>query len=207
MRHIALLFITIFMLTLSALSHAKMDPSTTTTTNPTDYKTAIFAGGCFWCMEKPFEKHDGVIEAVSGYTGGHVDNPTYEQVSKGGTGHYEAVKITYDPAKISYKDLLEIFWKNIDPFNPNGQFCDIGKQYRAAIFYRTEEERLQAEISKREVEEKFAQPVDTQILRASMFYDAEDYHQDYYKKNPIRYTFYRSRCGRDDRLEEVWDNK
>lgn len=168
------------------------------------YATAIFAMGCFWCAESDFEKVDGVIDVVSGYTGGSVENPTYEQVTYAETGHYEAVLVTYDPAKVSYEELLTKFWMNIDPFDPRGQFCDKGTSYRAAAFPQTPEEVEAAEASK----ERWAQALDkepvTQIIERTPFYTAEEYHQDYYKKNPIRYRIYRSNCGRDARLEQVW---
>jgi peptide-methionine (S)-S-oxide reductase len=168
---------------------------------------ATFAGGCFWCVESDFDKVDGVISTTSGYTGGHTANPTYEQVSHGGTGHAESVEIVYDPAKVSYKKLLDVFWHNIDPLAKDRQFCDHGDQYRSAIFYHDEEQRALAEASKAAVEKRFKQPVATQIVPAGPFYKAEEYHQDYYMKNPIRYKFYRYNCGRDARLEELWGKK
>jgi peptide-methionine (S)-S-oxide reductase len=168
---------------------------------------ATFAGGCFWCVEADFDKVDGVISTTSGYTGGRTANPTYEQVSHGGTGHAESVEIVYDPAKVSYKKLLDVFWHNIDPLAKDRQFCDHGDQYRSAIFYHDEEQRALAEASKAEVEKRFEQPVATQIVPTGPFYKAEEYHQDYYKKNPIRYKFYRYNCGRDARLEELWGKK
>lgn len=167
--------------------------------------TVVFAGGCFWCMEKPFDKIDGVISTISGYTGGHTDNPTYKQTSTGTTGHYEALQVEYDAEKVSYEKLLEVFWKNIDPFDAKGQFCDKGPQYRAAIFTNNEKEKKLAAKSKEALQEKLAGKaiIVTEILPAKQFYDAEDYHQDYYKKNPVRYNYYRYGCGRDKRLEEV----
>lgn len=167
-------------------------------------KTAVFAGGCFWCMEKPFDRLNGVLKTTSGYTGGTVRNPSYEQVSAGNTGHYEALRVTYDPEKVSYEELLATFWPNIDPFDANGQFCDKGKQYRAAIFYGNEEEKKLAEASKKKRQEKLEFDIATEILPASTFYPAEEYHQDYYLKNPVKYKYYRWRCGRDARLEQVW---
>jgi peptide-methionine (S)-S-oxide reductase len=164
---------------------------------------AVFAMGCFWCGESDMEKVPGVIGVVSGYTGGSVPNPTYEEVSSGSTGHYESVEVTFDPAKVSYAHLLEVFWHNVDPLDPNGQFCDKGGQYRAVIFYRDEAQRRAAEASKAGVARRFPGVV-TQILPARVFFRAEDYHQDYYKKNPVRYNFYRLNCGRDSRLKEVW---
>jgi len=169
--------------------------------------TATFAGGCFWCVEADFDKVDGVISTTSGYTGGHTAKPTYEQVSHGGTGHAESVEIVYDPTKTSYKKLLDVFWHNIDPLAKDRQFCDHGDQYRSAIFYHDEEQRALAEASKAEVEKRFKQPIATQIVPAGAFYKAEEYHQDYHMKNPIRYKFYRYNCGRDARLEELWGKK
>jgi peptide methionine sulfoxide reductase msrA/msrB len=167
---------------------------------------AVFAGGCFWCTEADFEKTDGVIQAVSGYTGGQAVNPTYEQVSAGGTGHVEAVKVIYDPSKISYEQLLEVFWRHVNPTDGGGQFVDRGLQYRSAIFYGNEQERLLTEKSKKELEASghFDKPIMTEILPLGSFYQAEDYHQDYYKKNPLRYRFYRSGSGRDQFLEKAW---
>jgi peptide-methionine (S)-S-oxide reductase len=167
--------------------------------------TAIFAGGCFWCVEADFEKLPGVLDAESGYTGGQLKNPTYEQVSNGGTGHAESVRVRYDPAKVTYRQLLDYFWHHIDPTVKDRQFCDNGAQYRSVIFYQSEAERLAAEASKAELEKSGRFPhIYTEIVAASTFYPAEEYHQDYYKKNPIRYNFYRSRCGRDARVAEVW---
>ena len=167
---------------------------------------AYFAGGCFWCMEEAFEKVDGVVSVVSGYMGGTVADPTYEQVSAGRTGHAEAVEVSYDPAKVSYQKLLEAFWHNIDPVTPNAQFCDHGSQYRSAIFYGTEEEQRLSEESKSTIErsKRFSAPIVTQLVKASTFYQAEDYHQDYYKKNPVRYKYYKFSCGRAQRLESLW---
>jgi peptide-methionine (S)-S-oxide reductase len=167
---------------------------------------ATFAGGCFWCMEPPFDKIPGVISTTSGYTGGKTENPTYEQVSSGGTGHAEAVQVIYDPAKVTYAQLLAVFWRNIDPHDAGGQFCDRGTQYRTAIFVHNDAQRKEAEESKRALEAsgRLKQPIVTAILTATRFYPAEDYHQDYYRKNPVRYKFYRANCGRDARLREVW---
>jgi peptide-methionine (S)-S-oxide reductase len=166
--------------------------------------SVILAGGCFWCMEPPYDKTDGVIATISGYSGGKTANPTYEQVSAGSTGHIEVVKVEYDPAKVSYEKLLDIFWRNIDPFDADGQFCDKGSQYRSAIFFGNDKEKELAEASKKQIAEKLGQAVVTDILSASEFYPAEDYHQDYYEKNPLKYKFYRYGCGRDARLETVW---
>jgi peptide-methionine (S)-S-oxide reductase len=167
---------------------------------------ATFAGGCFWCMEPPFDELPGVISTTSGYTGGSKPNPTYEEVSAGGTGHVEAVEVIYDPAKISYPELLRVFWRNIDPTVKDRQFCDVGRQYRTAIFYHTEEQMRLAEESKAALEKNkpFPEPIVTEITAASDFYPAEEHHQDYYKKNPIRYKFYRYNCGRGQRLEQLW---
>jgi len=167
---------------------------------------ATFAGGCFWCMEPPYEKLDGVKEVLSGYTGGQKKNPTYEEVSAGGTGHAEAVQIVYDPEKVSYEKLLNIFWHNIDPTAKNRQFCDVGSQYRSAIFYHNEQQRVSALKSKELIEKTktFKEPIVTEIVQATVFYPAEDYHQNYYKKNPVRYKVYRFNCGRDKRLKELW---
>ena len=165
---------------------------------------AIFAGGCFWCMEPPFDALDGVVSTTSGYTGGHTANPTYEQVSAGKTGHAEAVEIVYDPRKVTYTRLLEVFWRNIDPLTANAQFCDMGNQYRAAIFVHDATQRKLAEASKDAVAQRLQKPIVTEITAASQFWPAEEYHQDYYKKNPIRYKFYRTSCGRDRRLEAIW---
>jgi peptide-methionine (S)-S-oxide reductase len=166
--------------------------------------TATFAGGCFWCMEPPFDALDGVVSTTSGYTGGRTKDPTYEQVSAGGTGHAEAVQVVYDPRKIGYAELLEVFWRNVDPFAKDRQFCDEGSQYRSAIFVDGEEQQRLAERSKAAVEKRLGRPVVTEVARAGTFYPAEEYHQDYYLKNPIRYKFYRWNCGRDRRLAEVW---
>lgn len=168
--------------------------------------TATFAGGCFWCMEPPFDELKGVISTTSGYTGGHTPSPTYEEVSTGTTGHAEAVQVQYDPQIISYAELLNVFWKNIDPTTADRQFCDRGNQYRAGIFYRNEEERELAQKSKQAIEQSktFQEPIVTEIAPASEFYPAEDYHQDFYINNPFRYKFYRVGCGRDARLAELW---
>lgn len=172
----------------------------------TKYDKAIFAGGCFWCMEPPFEKLEGVKEGISGYTGGHKENPTYKEVSAGGTGHAESVEITYDPSKISYEELLQVFWRQIDPTDGGGQFADRGSQYRSAIFYLSEEQKALAEKSKEELAAsgRFEKPIVTGIVPAGKFYRAEDYHQDYYRKNPVRYRIYRYGSGRDRFLDKVW---
>lgn len=165
---------------------------------------ATFAGGCFWCMEPPFDALDGVIKTVSGYTGGREPSPTYEQVSRGATGHAEAVQVYFDPDKVSYRTLIRTYWRNIDPVAKDRQFCDAGKQYRSAIFYHDEEQRRIAVASKQDLEARFSEPIQTEIVPAGEFYPAEEYHQDYYRKNPVRYKFYRWNCGRDQRLHEIW---
>jgi peptide-methionine (S)-S-oxide reductase len=169
-------------------------------------EVATFAGGCFWCMQPPFDKLKGVISTVVGYTGGSTPNPTYEEVSAGGTGHAESIQVTFDPDVISYDKLLDVFWHNIDPTAKDRQFCDSGHQYRTAIFYHGEAQREAAERSKTEIEKtaKLPGPIATEIVPASTFYPAEKYHQEYYKKNPIRYKYYRWSCGRDQRLKELW---
>ena len=173
---------------------------------PGDTAVATFGGGCFWCMEPPFDELPGVIATVAGYAGGEVKNPTYEQVSAGGTGHAEVVQVRYDPAKISYEKLLEVYWRNVDPLTAGRQFCDSGSQYRSAIFYHGAEQRALAERSKAALAKsgRFSKPIVTEIAPVDAFYEAEAYHQDYYKKNPLRYKFYRASCGRDRRLEELW---
>src|SRR6478672_8985891 len=176
-------------------------------TEPQRTALATFAGGCFWCVESDFDKVPGVISTTSGYTGGHTANPTYEQVSHGGTGHAEAVEIVYDPAKVSYEKLLDVFWHNVDPLAKNRQFCDHGDQYRTTIFYHDETQHSLAEASKAKVQARFKSPIVTEIAAAGPFYKAEEYHQDYHLKNPIRYKFYRFNCGRDARLEELWGKK
>ena len=172
-----------------------------------EVKTAVFAGGCFWCMEPPFDELEGVVATTSGYTGGRAENPTYEQVTYGDTGHLEAVKVTYDPEKVDYATLLDVYWRNIDPFDNLGQFCDKGASYRAAIFVEDDEEMALADRTKRALEERLGEPFVTRILERAEFYDAEDYHQDYYLKNPLRYKYYRFRCRRDARLDEVWGSR
>jgi peptide-methionine (S)-S-oxide reductase len=172
-------------------------------------EVATLAGGCFWCIESDYEKIKGVISVQSGYTGGKEPNPTYEQVSSGKTGHVEVVQIVFNPDIISYREIMGKFWRSIDPLNPNGQFCDIGPQYRSEVFYRNEEQKKIAQETKREIDESGVLPskIVTQITEASIFYPAEEYHQDYYKKNPIRYKYYRYSCGRDKRVEELWGEK
>ncbi|AMX01895.1 peptide-methionine (S)-S-oxide reductase MsrA [Microbulbifer thermotolerans] len=190
------ILITVFLLLVAISCGAQESP---------DIRTAVFAGGCFWCMEPPYDQLDGVLETTSGYSGGNVKNPSYDQVSAGGTGHAEVVQVTYDANKIGYADLLRVFWRNVDPLDAGGQFCDRGDQYRSAIFYANEEEKKLAEASKRQVEAQLGAPVVTEITRAAAFYPAERYHQNYYQRNPVRYKYYRFRCGRDQRLRALWD--
>ena len=178
----------------------------TTVNVPPGDAVATFAGGCFWCMEPPYDKLPGVVATISGYTGGRTVNPSYEQVSSGSTGHAESVTVVYDPKKVTYEKLLEVFWHNVDPTVKDQQFCDHGSQYRTAIFYHDEAQRKAAEASKAAIEKSkpFKEPVVTQIVMAGPFYPAEDYHQDFYMKNPVRYQLYRSGCGRDARLKQLW---
>jgi peptide-methionine (S)-S-oxide reductase len=166
--------------------------------------TATFAAGCFWCVEEAFDRVEGVLSTTSGYTGGRTLNPTYEQVSSGGTGHTEAVRVSYDPSRVSYEHLLQTFWHNVDPLDAGGQFCDRGSQYRSGIFYHSEEQKRQAEASKRQVAQRLGQPVVTAIDPAGPLYEAEEYHQGYYEKNPLRYKFYKWNCGRAQRLDQLW---
>lgn len=198
-RHQALLLALALWWGLAASSWAEEVPQ---------WATATFAGGCFWCMEPPYDKLDGVIDTRSGFSGGHVVNPSYEAVVRGGTGHLEVVQITYDPNKVTYAQLLDVFWRNIDPFQANGQFCDIAETYRSAIFVHDEEQKRLAEASLAKLRSRFPdQVIDTRIMAFETFYAAEDYHQDYYQKNPTRYNFYRWRCGRDQRLEDIWGDE
>lgn len=194
------------MFAMSACAGPANDAANPTAAGSDKTESAIFAGGCFWCMEPPFDKLEGVISTTSGYTGGKLADPSYEQVSAGSTGHAEAVKIVFDPSKVSYKKLLDVFWHNVDPFAIDQQFCDHGDQYRTAIFTIGPKQAQLAEASKRELEAsgRFDKLFATQIVPASTFYPAEGYHQDYYKKNPVRYKFYRYNCGRDARLEQIW---
>jgi peptide-methionine (S)-S-oxide reductase len=185
----------ILLTSIAATAAAKDDPQ---------HQVATFAGGCFWCMEPPFDKLDGVISTTSGYTGGKLANPSYKQVSAGKTGHTEAVQVVFDPARISYAELLDVFWKNIDPLASNRQFCDIGSQYRSGIFFHDEKQRQLAEASRQQIASRFSQPVVTEITALESFYPAEEYHQDYYLKNPLRYKYYRYGCGRDQRLQALW---
>jgi len=181
-----------------------VSPAPVQRAEPANAATAVFAAGCFWCVEQAFEKTPGVAFAVSGYTGGTTTSPTYEQVTLGDTGHFEAVRVVYDPEVVSYARLLEVFWKNVDPFDPIGQFCDKGPSYRGAVFPATPEEATAAEASKQAVARQFGREVEVEIRPSATFYDAEVYHQDYYLKNPQAYAFYKWRCGRAQRLEELW---
>ncbi len=169
-------------------------------------KTAVFAGGCFWCVESDFDKVPGVLDTVSGFTGGTVEKPTYKQVTYEDTGHYEAVEVTYDPDKVSYGQLVDIFWRTVDPTDAGGQFCDRGDSYRTAVFAGDQAERQVAEASKAEAAAALGQEIVTPVADAGAFWPAEDYHQDYYEKNPLQYKYYRWRCGRDDRVQELWGN-
>ena len=171
-----------------------------------NFAKATFAGGCFWCMEHPFDELDGVVSTTSGYTGGHKVDPTYPEVSAGGTGHTEAVQIEYDPTKVTYEELLKVYWRNVDPTTPDAQFCDHGNQYRPEIFYHTEEQKQLAEASRTHIEKTktFPEPIVIEITQGTTFYPAEDFHQNYYQTNPLRYKFYRLACGRDSRLAELW---
>lgn len=199
-----------FLLALSLFAAATFaaDPENTSATDQ-QTETAIFAGGCFWCMEPPFDKLDGVISTTSGYTSGHKKNPTYKEVSAGSTGHTEAIQIIFDPKQISYAELLQVFWRNIDPVAVDRQFCDAGTQYRSGIYYRDAAQEQAAKQSFRQLEQSkpFEEKIATEIIAASTFYPAEDYHQDYYIKNPLRYKYYRYSCGRDRRLSELWGTK
>jgi len=185
---------------------AATDSDTPPSATGQDTETAVFAGGCFWCVESDFDYVPGVIRTISGYTGGRLDNPTYEQVSRNTTGHREAVEIVFDPQKVSYEMLLEVFWRSVDPTDGGGQFCDRGESYRTAIFYRNEAQQRLALASRQRLEEsgQLVEAVATTLEPASTFYAAEDYHQDYYRKNPLRYQFYRYSCGRDERIKELW---
>jgi peptide-methionine (S)-S-oxide reductase len=176
---------------------------------PPGKSVAIFAGGCFWCMEPPFDKIPGVTATISGYSGGRKVNPTYEEVSSGSTGHAESVAVIYDPAKVTYEKLLDVYWVNVDPTVKNRQFCDSGTQYRTAIFYRDDAQRRAAEASRAALEKSkpFKEPIVTEIQMAGPFYPAEEYHQDYYLKNPVRYNLYRNGCGRDARLHQLWGDR
>jgi len=191
----------ILLLLLNPLSQAE-----STAPNQGQWATAVFAGGCFWCMEPPFDALPGVFKTVSGYTGGKTKNPSYQEVSAGGSGHVESIQVTYDPNQVSYEKLLDVFWHNIDPTDDTGQFCDRGRQYRPVIFYQGEEQKRLAEQSKEfwRQNKPFKADIKTELLAASDFYPAEEYHQDYYQKNSLRYKYYRYSCGRDKRLNQLW---
>ncbi|MDX1439875.1 MAG: peptide-methionine (S)-S-oxide reductase MsrA [Rubricoccaceae bacterium] len=191
----------------SNASHsAEDDEEQTASVEVANPQTAVFAMGCFWCAETAFEGREGIVSVVSGFSGGTVENPSYDEVTRGGTGHYEVIEVTYDADVVSYEELLYIFWRNVDPFDPGGQFCDRGDSYRSAIF-ATEAQRPAAEESLAEVEARFDAPIATRILDAAPFYPAEDYHQDFYRKDPDRYYSYRIGCRRDARLEAVWGDE
>lgn len=201
------LFVGLFALILSGWSCVASESSQTLDATPDGtVAAATFAGGCFWCMEPPFDKIEGVTATTSGYMGGSGEDATYEQVSAGVTGHFEVVQVVYDPNKVSYEQLLDVFWANVDPLDGAGQFCDKGEQYRSAIFYHDQQQQAWAQKSVRVLQKsgRLSGKIATQVLPAEDFYPAEDYHQDYYQKNPIRYRFYRAGCGRDNRLETLW---
>jgi len=203
MKRLLLLALSLFTMPALAANPATMPSS------DQQYETAIFAGGCFWCMEPPFDKLNGVVSTTSGYTSGHKENPSYKEVSAGITGHTEAIQIIFDPNKISYAELLKVFWRNIDPLAVDRQFCDRGTQYRSGIYYRDTAQEQAAKQSLQQLEQNkpFEGEISTEIVAASTFYPAEEYHQDYYIKNSIRYKYYRYSCGRDKRLSELWEDK
>jgi len=208
MRNIFLIFgaIIVLLVTIGSVRAGTSEKKKPVADSSGKLEKAALAGGCFWCMEAPFDQLPGVISVIPGYIGGQKKNPTYREVSAGGTGHAEAVQIVYDPAIISYDKLLAVFWHNIDPTVKDRQFCDSGDQYRSAIFYNTEAQRHAALQSKADLEKNkpFMEPIVTEVTRAGEFYPAEEYHQHYYKKNPLRYSYYRKGCGRDQRLKELW---
>ncbi len=212
MRNLLVLSLSVLLLGLGSAGcnakDANETPSNDTTIHDTKYEKATFAGGCFWCMEPPFDEIPGVISTTSGYTGGSEVNPTYKQVSYGKTGHTEAVQVVYDPAIVTYAQLLEVFWMNIDPTDPDGQFVDRGKQYRPGIFYHNREQKTLALGSRDKLGKsgRFNKPIATEITEATEFYPAEEYHQDFYKKSPLRYKSYRYGSGRDQFIERVWGN-
>lgn len=179
-------------------------PSVRTGSQEVVRDTAIFAGGCFWCMEPPYDELDGVLATISGYAGGHVEDPSYEEVTAGGTGHRESVMVVYDTTRVTYPELLEVYWRNVDPLDDAGQFCDRGSSYTTAIFARDPRQLRRARASKEAVQDRFREEVVTPVVQDTTFYAAEEYHQNYYEKNPIRYDIYRWNCGRDDRLDELW---
>jgi peptide-methionine (S)-S-oxide reductase len=201
--------VSVFLVSLLAIGVASAAADTKPGADGRKLEKATFAGGCFWCMEEALDKVEGVVSTTSGYTGGRKANPTYEDVSAGGTGHAEAVEILYDPAKVTYARILDVFWRNIDPTQPNAQFCDHGPQYRSAIFYHGETQKWLAEDSKKALEKSkpFKEAIATEIAPASAFYPAEEYHQNFYEKNPVRYKVYKYGCGRAQRLQELWGKK
>ena len=218
MRKIVILSVMFFLATLQCIqSEEEHNPegagslreAATTPLKTKGEETATFAGGCFWCMEAPFEKLKGVKEVISGYTGGYKENPAYKEVSSGTTGHFEAIQVSYDPSQISYSQLLDVFWRQVDPTDPGGQFVDRGQQYTTAIFYHSDKQKEEAKASKARLQDsgRYTASLVTPIRKASQFYRAEDYHQDYYKKNPIRYKFYRFNSGRDRYLKGIWEGK
>ena len=197
----------LFIAGLIAFIFYTLDGPETTSSELGEYEIAIFAGGCFWCMEPPYDELDGIITTIAGYTGGNLRNPSYGEVSAGNSGHTEAIKIRYNPKKITYQKLLEVFWVNIDPTAVNRQFCDNGSQYRTAIFYQNDIQKKLAKASKQSlINSGRFKHIATEIHPISIFYPAEEYHQDYYRKNPLQYKFYRYNCGRDRRLKELWNN-
>lgn len=205
-RTLAVLTAALLSVTLAVSAAPFEKPSPAAQTPAPKKAVATFAGGCFWCEEAVFDDVPGVLQTISGYTGGRTANPTYEQVSEGGTGHAESVQVIYDPRRVSYQHLLDVYWRNVDPLTPARQFCDVGTQYRSAIFYYNAEQKRLAEASKAALEKshRFPSPIVTEIVPASRFYRAEEYHQDYHHKNPVRYRFYKFNCGRDQRLQELW---
>lgn len=206
MKNLLLIFVSFFLVQIGCSNAETPSKDISMKSENKKIETATFAGGCFWCMEPPFEKLDGVVEVASGYTGGSKQNPTYEEVSSGATGHYEAIQIAYDPDKVNYVKLLDVFWRNIDPTDAGGSFVDRGQQYTSAIFYHNDEQKRTAEMSKERLAKsgKYDKPIATKILNLEAFYKAEDYHQDYYKKNPIRYKYYRRGSGRDEYIKKIW---
>lgn len=196
------------LLVVATCSQSNADPVPSVSVS-SETKTAVFAGGCFWCVEADFDKVEGVVSTLSGFAGGHVDNPSYKQVTYTDTGHYEVVQIEYDASVVSFSELLEYYWRHVDPTDDGGQFCDRGDSYKTAVFVNDESERKTAEMSKASIEASgvLEDPIVTPILDAAPFWKAEEYHQDYYQKNPLRYRYYRTSCGRNNRVEEVWKNE
>ena len=199
-----IVFIIIYLINLSFLNNSFVAGGELTAST-SDYKKAYFAGGCFWCMEESFDKVEGVVKSISGYSGGHIKNPTYKKVIYENTGHVEAIEITYDPTIVSYRDLLNIFWRNIDPFDKYGQFCDKGKSYRSVVFFENEKQKKDINKSLKNIEKKFKSKVVTLVWNFKKFYKAEDYHQDYYQKNFLRYLTYKRACQREEVLKKIWN--